>query len=320
MICRAFLVLGMLYVITPPEGFSKALFLDVFSSYEPNTQPSPEKWTFDTGTSYPNGPAHWGTAEIQTYTTSKTNILISDQGTLLILPVKNDTTTTTTTTTSQNTKRDDNNQNQGQEKWTSSRIQSHPSFDFLCPPTQKIRLESSIKLSSSPSQSQSGIWPAFWSLSSSFRTSPSSWPLTGEIDILESVNGLPAIYQTLHCGDPTAGPCNEPTGISHSIPLERDVFHVFAAEIDRTNEGGGWEDEKVVWYVDGAEVFRVDGGMVGDEQAWTAMARSKRFLLLNVAVGGAFPDAVARGATPTTETEGGRGAGMEVGYVAVWGM
>ena len=57
---------------------------------------------------------------------------------------------------------------------------------------------------------------------------------------------------------------------------------------------------------------------MGNASAWEAAAGSAKMLLLNVAVGGAFPDAVAGFRTPTNATVGGLGASMEVDYVAVW--
>ena len=57
-----------------------------------------------------------------------------------------------------------------------------------------------------------GYWPGFWMLG---RT---AWPGTGEIDILEDVNGYSKTSGTLHCGnltpenpDGTLGPAMRPT-------------------------------------------------------------------------------------------------------------
>jgi hypothetical protein len=49
---------------------------------------------------------------------------------------------------------------------------------------------------------------------------PEPWPQTGEIDIMEDVNGLSKTSGTLHCGnltdrnaDGTFGPCHEKSGL-----------------------------------------------------------------------------------------------------------
>ena len=44
-----------------PSGFPKLVFYEHFANYQPGAQPSKDKWTFDKGTSYPGGPANWGT-------------------------------------------------------------------------------------------------------------------------------------------------------------------------------------------------------------------------------------------------------------------
>ena len=49
-----------------------------------------------------------------------------------------------------------------------------------------------------------------------------------------------------------------------------------------------------------------------------ALAHESKFLLVNVAVGGAFPDALAGRRTPDSRTRGGAGAALEVEYVAVY--
>ncbi|CCC12681.1 hypothetical protein SMACR_05642 [Sordaria macrospora] len=146
--------------------------------------------------------------------------------------------------------------------------------------------------------------------------------MIGEIDILENVNGASTAWQTIHCGPNAPGvPCNEYTGVtSQAAGLDRSRFHKFSVDIDRTNPGESWKGEKVVWRIDGNVVFTVDENRVNNETAWTAVTRTPKFMLLNVAVGGSFPDNVANptlGKTPTSATVGGKGSAMEVRYVAI---
>ena len=42
-----------------------------------------------------------------------------------------------------------------------------------------------------------GYWPAFWALGSPMRTG-GGWPTSGELDMMEDVNGLNEASQTLH--------------------------------------------------------------------------------------------------------------------------
>lgn len=78
----------------------------------------------------------------------------------------------------------------------------------------------------------------------------------------------------------------------------------------------------MTWFIDGVKNFQISGAeMGGVERVWTAVTRNPKFLILNVAVGGDFPDNVenpSRAKTPTSATRGGEGASMEVRYVAVF--
>ena len=282
-------------VITAPYGYHSLLFVDDFSTYRPGAQPYAGKWNIDTGTSYPGGPANWGTGEVQTYTRDRSNLVITPQGTLQITPLKD-----------------------GAGHWTSARIETTPGYDFACPPGKKIRLEATLKFGSAAAPTQLGIWPAFWSLGNMFRGNYQNWPEVSELDVVETLNGLPTAWHTLHCGVANGGPCNEPTGLGNTSPLSRGVFHRVSLEIDRTNPGGDWQGEKLVWYVDNQVVLTIYGSRLGSEDVWDMVARCSHFILLDVAVGGAFPDAIAQTSTPTPATVGGPGAAMEVKWVAVF--
>ncbi|KAL1864517.1 hypothetical protein VTK73DRAFT_5820 [Phialemonium thermophilum] len=290
--------------ITAPAGFSQVLFLDDFSSQEAGALPSSSKWNIDTGTSYPGGPAHWGTNEIQTYTDSPANIAITPNGTLRITPLYGESS----------------GKSKARGGWTSARIETTAAHNFSCQPGARLRMEATLRVGSAPAAAQMGIWPAFWSLGAAFRGHYEDWPRAGEIDILETLNGAPTVWQTVHCGTaPAGGPCHETDGIGATAPLSRGgQWHTVAVEIDRTNAAGDWREETITWFVDGDATFHVSGAVVGDLDAWTSLARAPRFLLLNVACGGSFPDAVARTRTPTSQTAGGEGSAMEVKYVAVF--
>ncbi|KAM7195901.1 glucan endo-1,3-beta-glucosidase A1 [Naviculisporaceae sp. PSN 640] len=284
--------------VPKPSGYTKQLFLEDFSKYNPGSQPSSDTWTTDTGYGYPGGPLHWGTNEVERYDADPRNLIITKDRTLLITPVYLE----------------------GEKIWTSARIETNAAHDFGCDAGKKILIEANIKLRSSPGNAGLGIWPAFWSMGSDFRQGSDKWPSVGEIDILESVNGRGKIWHTVHCGVAPDGPCHEKTGVGNQgdTDLTRDVWHTVGVRIDRTNAGGNWRGEKITWVVDGADTFTLDGSAVEDETAWVALTRNKKFILLNVAVGGDLPNVEAHTATPTAETRGGENAAMEVQWVAVW--
>lgn len=280
-----------------PSGFSSCRFYDDFSG-PPGSQPSPDKWTFDLGTSYPGGPPNWGTGEVQTYTDDKANIVITEDCTLRITPRRGP----------------DGN-------WTSARIETTSEWDFGARKGEIVRAEARIRLGNNPKDTQLGIWPAFWALGAPFRGNYQNWPAVGEIDILENVNSEPKVWQTAHCGTAPGGPCKEFDGLGHvTEPVERGAWYTVAWELDRRPS---WfpsteREERMNWYVDGRKRFTIKESDVCDDTAWEGLAENNKYLLLNIAVGGGFPDGVAGFKTPTNATLGGQGASMEVDYVAVY--
>ncbi|MBI5928738.1 MAG: family 16 glycosylhydrolase [Chloroflexi bacterium] len=119
-----------------------------------------------------------------------------------------------------------------------------------------------------------GIWPAFWMLGANFRQV--GWPGSGEIDIMENVGFEPqTVHGTVH--GPRYSGAN---GIGGGFSLDEDFsadFHVYAIE---------WDANVIRWYVDG-ELYKIVSlnDMGGREWVFD----HDFFLLLNVAVGGAWP-------------------------------
>ncbi|RCI16942.1 hypothetical protein L249_1758 [Ophiocordyceps polyrhachis-furcata BCC 54312] len=273
---------------TTPDGFTRCLFHDDFTDPDAGSLPSSAKWTLALGTSYPGGAAQWGTGEVQNYT--KTNIQVTADSTLLITPSR-----------------------QQDGSWTSSRIETTVDWDFACQPNHRIRVEARIKLGDDARTKQLGIWPAFWALGASVRKNPTAWPTIGEVDVMETANGDTAMRHAVHCGVAPGGPCNEFTGIGTvTESVNRGEWHVYAWEVDR-RAGKGLEI--LTWFVDGSQRWRMEKQAIAndDGSAWDVLVAGEKMLLLNVAVGGAFPDALAGGKTPTDATAGGRGASMETG-------
>lgn len=109
-----------------------------------NASPNLANWIVDVGTSYPGGPANWGTGEIQTYTSSTSNLRLNGAGALQITALKDSA-----------------------GDWTSARIESQRS-DFVCADGGRMRIQASLSL---PNVANNGIgyWPAFWTLGSAYR-------------------------------------------------------------------------------------------------------------------------------------------------------
>jgi beta-glucanase (GH16 family) len=199
--------------------------------------------------------------EVETYTTSNQNLQISGGGTVQIVPRKSPS---------------------GQ--WTSARIESKATFT---PAAGKVTMfEAAIRFGTNPASQKQGIWPAFWLLGDAIHHG-TAWPLCGELDIMETVNGLPTGHGTLHCGATTSGgPCAEPTGRTGAVALPDDGWHTWSLQIDRTNAAGGWAGEVIKFLKDGQVFFQVSGAQLGDEGIWATLAHSPLFIILNVAVGG----------------------------------
>jgi hypothetical protein len=244
-------------------------------------------WKITQGTQYPGGPAHFGTDEVEVNTANAQNVRV-EGGNLLITPVR------------------DNAGN-----WTSARIETKAVYKPAAGGV--MRIEGRIAMPNVSGDSALGYWPAFWALGAAYRQNPWSWPGIGEFDIMENVNGINKSWATLHCGFAPGGPCNENIGrgnggVAPSGAAFQGNFHVFSFEWDRT---GG--QDQLRWYNDGQLVNTVNESDVPAD-VWTSMtSHAGYFVILNVAMGGAFPAALGGGPTAATKS----GAPMKVDYVTV---
>lgn len=132
---------------------------------------------------------------------------------------------------------------------------------------------------------------------------------------MENVNAQNKIHGTMHCGSNPGGPCDETNGLSGSAtpagsPAQGN-FHTYAVEVDRTNSA----KETVTWFLDGTQYWQVDSTTV-EATAWQAAIHNSYFVILNVAVGGSFPDKVYGSTTPIESTAS--AATMYIEYVAVY--
>ena len=227
----------------------------------------------------------FGTNEIETTTTSPRNVRLDGHGNLDITVLGHGSAT------------------DPRADWTSGRIQTR-SGGFAAPAGGEMMVTASIK---QPEVTHGlGYWPGFWMLGS-----PSSgWPGTGEIDIMENVDGYSAVSGTLHCGnltqqnsDGTFGPCHEKNGLGSGLKSCAGClqsFHTYSVIIDRRHTG----HEQIRWYVDGHEFYSVSETQIG-AAAWVPAVDHGYSILLSVGMGGAFPDEQCHCSSPTSQTSSG---------------
>jgi len=255
-------------------------------------QPSTANWLYDIGHSYPGGPVNWGTGEIAAHTNDPANVSFDGNGNLEITALRD-----------------------GAGQWTSARIESVRT-DFKPPSGGSLKVEGRLQLPQVTGDAALGYWPAFWALGSPFRGNYQNWPGIGELDFMENVNGLDWTFGTLHCGVAPGGPCNEFNGIAGQTYCGgscHNGFHTYGFEWDESGAAG-----QLRWYVDGALFHTIDEGDLPAD-TWAQMTdHAGYFLMLNLAIGGAFPDGVSGVTTPTAATEPGHS--MLVDYVRVYTM
>ncbi|MEH0548248.1 glycoside hydrolase family 16 protein [Streptomyces sp. B21-105] len=270
---------------TPPSGWTQ-VFLDDFTGTA-GTGVNPSNWQYSTGTSYPGGPANWGTGEVETMTNSTANVSLDGNGNLRITPLRDSA-----------------------GRWTSGRIETNRT-DFQPPSGGKLRVEARIQMPNVTGTAAEGYWPAFWALGAPYRGNYQNWPGVGELDIMENVQGLNKVWATMHCGTNPGGPCNETTGIGNSVACPNTTcqsgFHTYSMEWDRSVS-----PEAIRFYVDGVNYHTVTANQV-DATTWTNATNHGYFVILNVAMGGAFPDAFGGGLDGDTQP----GRPMVVDYVQV---
>ena len=223
----------------------------------------------------------WGNHQVEQDTNSTTNIYLDGQGDLVIQA------------------------NKVNGKWTSGRIESTRG-DFIAPPGGKLEMTASLQQPDVPDAM--GYWPAFWALGSPMRTG-GQWPAIGELDMIEDVNGLNEATQTLHYS--SGGPHTPLAACPDTGTSCQTGFHTYTVIIDRANPSA----ESLQYLIDGRLEGTFTEAQVG-VAPWRAAIDHGFFMLLDLAMGGAFPDGSCHCTTPTASTTS--GGAMKVAYVAVY--
>ncbi|MEA1887097.1 MAG: family 16 glycosylhydrolase [Bacteroidota bacterium] len=203
---------------------------------------NPSEWAHETGAS------GWGNDELQNYTDGQ-NTSVSG-GTLKITAEKTGT-----------------GQNVGD--YTSSRINGTESFIYG-------RFEVRAKM---PEYKGPGLWPALWMLGRSIQEG-TSWPLCGEIDIMEYVSWKPDyVSSAIHTQSNNHA---QGTAISSghiSLPTVEEEFHVY---------GLIWTYTYLKFYIDGVDNIILTYNKPGthDDDNWPFY--KPFYFLFNIAVGGTY--------------------------------
>ena len=209
-----------------------------------------EWWTCETG----RGSNGWGNAELQYYTDRPENVDVRD-GKLVITARKESYQGATA---------------------TSARLITLGKVYF-----KYGYVTASIKLP----KTANGLWPAFWMMGNDFKSK--GWPNCGETDILEmgNVGGINNGTQekflngACHWGEPNHayyGP-----SYTNSYSVQDGQFHTFTCI---------WDENQIAMYIDldtnpnAKPYFKMNIKDFGDNEF-----RKDNFILLNLAVGGHFP-------------------------------
>lgn len=189
------------------------------------------KWTFDLGG------GGWGNGEPQYYTNNESNIGV-DTGCLRITAIEESY--------------------EGAE-YTSARIKTQGLFEV-----KYAKVEARIKMPVGK-----GLWPAFWMLGSNI--TEVSWPLCGEIDIMEHVSNSLFTHGTYHYDN------GGHVYFGDQTYCDVTQWHVYSIE---------WDEFSIKWFLDGVEFYsaNITGGMGSKEEFHRPF-----FLILNMAAGGYWP-------------------------------
>jgi beta-glucanase (GH16 family) len=125
-----------------------------------------------------------------------------------------------------------------------------------------------------------GLWPAFWALGDG------PWPATGEMDIMENVGERDWTNVALH-GPGYSG--NTPLVSRRPFVPPDDItnWHVYSVD---------WTPEGLTFKVDGQTFYDVPKSKVDSYGRWAY--DNPKFLIVNLAIGGQYPQAVNKVNTP----------------------
>ena len=199
---------------------------------------------------YDLGAGGWGNGELESYTSRTNNAVIA--GGCLVLTARKENYTGSDGIAA---------------GYTSARLKTQGKWAWTYG-----RLEARMQLP----QGQ-GMWPAFWLLGADITSA--GWPACGEVDIMESIGREPGMVHGTAHGPGYSGANGR--SAPYTLPAGATVaggFHLYAVE---------WETNALRWYVDGQLYFSLSPAGLPAGTPW--VFTGPQFVLLNLAVGGAWP-------------------------------
>jgi len=116
-----------------------------------------------------------------------------------------------------------------------------------------------------------GLWPAWWLLGNGM------WPASGEIDIMEYVGEADWVSAAVH-GPGYSGETPFVNRLYFDKNNDATQWHIYAVD---------WTPDALIFKYDGVVMFRVTRQMAQHYGKWAF--DNKKYLILNYALGGAYP-------------------------------
>lgn len=248
----------------------RPIFTDNFNG-SAGTPPSSANWLVYSGPGY-------GT-ELETYSSSPSNIMLDGHGHLLLIAQKSASGT-----------------------WTSGEVQAK--FDFQATPGESLLIQARVELPNGGA----GYWPAVWAVAESFKSDANSEPAAGEVDLAETIDDDPWVAQFVHCGAAAQGTrCLSHGSFGHAHPFltpsGQAGWHVYSWEW--VNQG---KDPYIQLAVGGTPQLTIYKSQMSASN-WNRAFAHPYYLIMNLAVGG-------WAGNPTTLSKS--TASMSIDYVKIF--
>ena len=202
--------------------------------------PDTSKWKYDIGN------WGWGNNELQCYTAGRIENARQEDGNLVIEARKNDIGL----------------------PWTSARLTTRGKTSFIY---GKIEFRAKVPIAR-------GSWAAGWLLGDDY-VDEKSWPISGEVDVLEqvgyendSITGFGKAHASVHCGAYYFKKNNQRTAITHVKNMQNE-FHSYIIE---------WLPNDIKMFVDDKEYFNYHD----TSTLLTWPFNKPQNIILNLAMGG----------------------------------